>query len=208
MIKNNIIIRKLLSAPKKYEDIWQEMKDFTIDRNETTLDEIWQLEHASVFTLGQAGKTEHILSPNNIPIIHADRGGQVTYHGPGQLILYVLLDLKRKKKGIKQVVNILQQVIVDFLQEHKIAGYTKDDAPGVYVKEGKVCSLGLRVKQGCTYHGLSLNVDMDLTPFSFINPCGFPNQKVTQLKDLKLDLTLEQVANQISELLSLRLQTT
>lgn len=160
------------------------MRDFTDQRMTTTSSEIWLLQHPPVFTQGQAGKAEHLLKPGDIPVIQTDRGGQVTYHGPGQMIAYVLLGLKSAGLGIRQLVNKLEESVVMLLAEQGIVAQSRQDAPGVYVGEAKIASLGLRVRRGYSYHGLALNVDMDLSPFERINPCGMSGLKVTQLADL------------------------
>jgi lipoyl(octanoyl) transferase len=166
-----------------YQTIWQGMREFTDTRTPDTEDEIWFVQHPPVFTLGQSGKREHILQMTDIPIIQTDRGGQVTYHGPGQLIAYVLMDIKRKNLGVRRFVTLLEQSVVNLLSEYNITSTTRCTAPGVYVDEKKICSVGLRIRRGCSYHGLALNVDMDLKPFQLINPCGFPNLQVTQIKE-------------------------
>lgn len=166
------------------------MQAFTEQRDNTTEDEIWLLEHEPVFTQGMNGKPEHILNKTEIPVVEIDRGGQVTYHGPGQLIAYCLFDLKRKKFGIRQMVTALEDAVIDLLSDESIKAVARKDAPGVYVEGAKIAALGLRVKRGCSYHGLSLNVDMDLTPFKDINPCGYENLDVTQLKNLGIKTTL------------------
>jgi lipoyl(octanoyl) transferase len=163
---------------------WQAMKDFTEQRSDDTLDELWLLEHPAVFTQGQAGKAEHILQATSIPIVQSDRGGQVTYHGPGQIILYCLLNLKRKGLGVRDCVSLLEQVVIATLADFSIVAELKASAPGVYVAGSKIASLGLRVRKGCTYHGLSLNVNMDLSPFAAINPCGYQGLAMTQMADL------------------------
>mgnify|MGYP003562333994 FL=1 len=163
-----LIIRDL--GVVDYTETWQRMQQFTDNRDESTVDEIWLLEHPPVFTQGQAGKEEHLLFPGDIPVVKVDRGGQVTYHGPGQLVAYVLLDIKRRKIGVRELVTMIEQVIVGALAAHAVNAYARPDAPGVYVNEAKVASLGLRVRKGCTFHGLALNVAMDLSPFSRINP--------------------------------------
>jgi lipoyl(octanoyl) transferase len=163
------------------------MLDYTDARDASSPDQLWLLEHSAVFTLGQAGKTEHILDPGKIPIIQSDRGGQVTYHGPGQLIAYLLLDLRRARIGIRTLVSYLEEAVIALLKEYDITASARRDAPGVYVAERKVASLGLRVRRGCSLHGLSLNVDMDLSPFKRIDPCGYPGLDVTQLADLKIE---------------------
>jgi len=160
------------------------MRAFTDTRDLNTTDEIWLVEHPPVFTLGLNGKAEHILNAGDIPIVKCDRGGQVTYHGPGQLVVYTLLDLKRLKLGVKQLVTRLEQAVIDFLSSQHINAARKANAPGVYVDGAKIAALGLRVRRGCSYHGLSLNVDMDLKPFSRINPCGYEGLVSVQLRDL------------------------
>jgi len=160
------------------------MQAFTDAREPETPDELWLIEHPPVFTLGQAGRREHLLSPGAVPVIAVDRGGQVTYHGPGQLLAYLLLDLRRARLGVRQLVNLLERSVIGLLAEQGIEGRARPDAPGVYVEGRKIASLGLRVRRGCSFHGLSLNVDMDLEPFSRINPCGHPGMQVTQLADL------------------------
>ncbi len=166
---------------REYLATWQAMQAFTNQRTDETADEIWFIEHPPVYTLGQAGKREHILNAGNIPIIPVDRGGQVTYHGPGQLMVYVLLDLRRRQFGVRQLVTALEQSIIDFLADYEITAAAKPQAPGVYIGDAKVCSIGLRIRRGCSYHGLAFNVGMDLKPFSGINPCGFANLPITQL---------------------------
>lgn len=167
-----------------YNHCWQKMRDFTDQRDESSYDEIWLLQHQPVFTQGQNGKPEHILNPGDIPIIVTDRGGQVTYHGPGQLMVYTLLDIKRKQLSIRGLVTALEQAVIDFLQQHEISAYAKCDAPGVYVDTRKICSIGLRIRRGYTYHGIAFNVCMNLEPFGRINPCGFSNLTMTQLAEL------------------------
>lgn len=167
-----------------YAPTWAEMRAFTDARTHASDDELWLLQHPPVFTLGQAGRPEHILAPGAIPVVQTDRGGQVTYHGPGQLIAYLLLDLRRAGLGVKGLVHLLEQAVIDLLGEAGIQAQARPDAPGVYVAGAKIASLGLRVRRGCSYHGLALNVDMDLGPFSRINPCGYPGLAVTQLADL------------------------
>jgi lipoyl(octanoyl) transferase len=177
-----LVIRDLGS--QDYTTVWQAMQQFTDTRTVATADELWLLEHHSVFTQGQAGKEEHLLFPGDIPVVKVDRGGQVTYHGPGQLVVYVLLDLKRRNLGVRALVTLLEQVLVQLLQPYGINAYAKADAPGVYVDEAKIASLGLRVRKGCTFHGLALNVAMDLSPFSRINPCGYAGMQMIQCKDI------------------------
>lgn len=177
-----LVIRDLAIAD--YTAVWQAMQQFTDTRDANTADQLWLLEHQPVFTQGQAGKAEHLLFPGDIPVVKVDRGGQVTYHGPGQLVVYVLLDLKRRNLGVRQLVTLLEQVLIQLLAGYGINAYAKADAPGVYVADAKIASLGLRVRKGCTFHGLALNVDMDLTPFSRINPCGYAGMQMIQCKDL------------------------
>ena len=172
------------------------MQTFTEVRQADTLDEIWVLEHPPVYTLGMAGKREHLLNPGQIPVYSVDRGGQVTYHGPGQLVVYVLLDLKRRNWGVKQLVHALEQAVIDYLSSQHIQGQRRDKAPGVYVEGRKISALGLRIKRHCCYHGLSFNVNMDLTPFTGINPCGYAGLQVTQLQELGVDDSLPQVTQQ------------
>lgn len=181
-LANKLIIRDL--GLVDYVETWQRMQQFTDSRDEHTADELWLLEHPPVFTQGQAGKAEHLLFPGEIPVVQVDRGGQVTYHGPGQLVVYVLLNIKRRNLGVRQLVNLIEQSIIDTLAVHQLTAYAKADAPGVYVDEKKVASLGLRIRKGCSFHGLAMNVDMDLSPFSRINPCGYAGMQMIQTKDL------------------------
>lgn len=189
-----MIIRHLGLQP--YFEVWQDMKNFTLNRQEETQDECWLLEHLPVYTQGQAGKNEHILNPGNIPIVQSDRGGQVTYHGPGQLVLYTLINLTKRNLGIRTLVSDLQQLIILLLANYNIPATTLCEAPGVYVDNKKIASIGLRVKNGCTYHGLALNVGMDLTPFKGINPCGFSQLQMIQMKDFIANISLQEVAQQ------------
>ncbi|MBB4127232.1 lipoyl(octanoyl) transferase [Xanthomonas translucens] len=167
-----------------YEPVWRAMQRFTDARGDNSADELWVVEHDPVFTLGQAGKPEHVLAPGEIPVLHVDRGGQVTYHGPGQLVVYPLLDLRRLKIGVRDYVCRIEQAIIDTLDEWNILGQRRDGAPGVYVGAAKVAALGIRVRRGCTFHGLSFNVAMDLEPFHRINPCGYQGLQVTSVLDL------------------------
>ena len=189
----------------EYTATWQAMQAFTAQRNADTPDELWLLQHPPVFTLGLGGKREHILSTSDIPIIPIDRGGQVTYHGPGQVIAYVLLDLKRRGYGVRELVQRMEQALIDLLSAYGIAAVRRVKAPGVYVDERKIAALGLRIKQGRSYHGLALNVDMDLAPFLAINPCGYEGLEVTQLRALGIDETPEVVAHKLAELLKTHL---
>jgi len=181
-VTRQLLIREL--GTEDYTTVWQAMQQFTDQRNEQTLDQLWLLEHQPVFTQGQAGKEEHLLLPGDIPVVRVDRGGQVTYHGPGQLVVYVLLNLKRRNLGVRALVTLLEQVLIELLAAYGITAYAKADAPGVYVNEAKIASLGLRVRKGCTFHGLALNVDMDLSPFLRINPCGYAGMQMIQTKDI------------------------
>ncbi len=166
-----------------YQQTWQAMKDFTEQRSDTSADEIWLLEHPPVFTQGLAGKPEHLLNPENIPVIQSDRGGQVTYHGPGQLVVYTMLDLHRLSMGTRNLVRLLEQSVIEVLKGYDIVAENRCDAPGIYIAGAKICSIGLRVRKGCSYHGIAFNLNMDLQPFSRINPCGIQNLRMTQLAD-------------------------
>ncbi len=177
-----------------YEKVWHDMQSFTAARTATTPDELWLLEHPPVFTLGRNGKQEHLLGTGDIPVIPVDRGGQVTYHGPGQLLAYTLIDLNRRRLGVQSLVHFLEQAVIELLANHGVTAHRRDRAPGVYVDECKIAALGLRIRKGCAFHGLSLNVDMDLAPFSMINPCGFAGLQVTQMADLGISTPLEAVA--------------
>lgn len=195
MSQNTLIIRQLGLQP--WAPISQAMHDFTDQRGETSPDEIWLVEHLPVFTQGQAGKAEHLLGPGEIPVMQSDRGGQVTYHGPGQQVMYVLINLKRRKIGVRQLVTALEETVIATLEHFGIQAAAKADAPGVYVQDKKICSLGLRIRNGCSFHGLALNVDMDLTPFLRINPCGYAGMEMTQLSALKPGVTLADVQPQL-----------
>ncbi|MFC3627812.1 lipoyl(octanoyl) transferase LipB [Vogesella amnigena] len=180
-----------------YTPTWQAMQAFTDQRNADTPDELWCLEHPPVYTLGLAGKPEHLIMPSSIEVVKCDRGGQVTYHGPGQLVVYLMIDFKRMGIGVRELVRRIEQSVIDLLAELGIEAYGDVNAPGVYVAGEKIASLGLRIKNGAVYHGLSLNVDMDLTPFSWINPCGYAGLKVTQLKNHGISLTVTQTAEKL-----------
>ena len=198
-----LIIRNLGLVP--YSTVWEHMREFTDQRDQHTADEIWLVQHPPVFTLGQAGKPEHLLHPGDIPVVQSDRGGQVTYHGPGQLIGYLLLDLRRAKLGVRQLVTLIEQSIIALLDQYGIEAAARPEAPGVYVGQAKVAALGLRVRHGCSFHGLSLNVDMDLEPFSRINPCGYPGMAVTQLSALGAPRDISRVAADLVQQINLRL---
>lgn len=178
---------------KSYTETWALMKEFTDTRTKDTPDEIWFLQHPPVYTQGQAGKPEHILNAHQIPIVQSDRGGQVTYHGPGQLVVYVLIDLTRRKLGIRTLVCQLEKLLIQILSHFGVSATTKKGAPGVYIKDKKIASIGLRVRKGCTYHGIALNVAMDLSPFLGINPCGYEKLEMTQLADEVPGINVEQV---------------
>jgi lipoyl(octanoyl) transferase len=205
-ISNELVIRDL--GLECYTEVWHAMQNFTDQRDATTLDQLWLLEHQPVFTQGQAGKAEHLLLPGDIPVVKVDRGGQVTYHGPGQLVVYVLLDLKRRNLGVRHLVTLIEQVLVQLLQSYDIAAYAKPDAPGVYVDDAKIASLGLRVRKGCTFHGLALNVNMDLSPFSRINPCGYIGMQMVQCKDLHGPQTVAEAKQRIVQCFQQQLQVT
>ena len=175
-------VRELGLIP--YEPAWQAMQRFTDQRTAQTADEIWLLQHSPVFTQGQAGKAEHVLFPGDIPVVQVDRGGQVTYHGPGQLVGYLLLDVRRLGIGVRELVSRIEDSLIGLLASYEVEAYAKPDAPGVYVRDMKIASLGLRIRNGCSFHGLALNVDMELEPFRRINPCGYAGMVMTQLKDL------------------------
>ncbi len=177
------------------------MQNFTQQRDQKTQDEIWVVQHYPVFTLGRNGKREHILNAGDIPIIPIDRGGQVTYHGPGQLVIYLLIDLKRRQLGVRQLVTHIETAIIKFLATENIIANSNPKAPGVYVNNAKIAALGLRISKGCSTHGLSFNVDMDLTPFQHINPCGYKGLQITQCKDLGIKKTIPQIANELVQYL-------
>lgn len=182
MAEADLIVRHL--GLVDYLPTLEAMRALTAERDETTPDEIWLLQHPRVFTQGQAGKPEHLLAPGDIPVVQVERGGQVTYHGPGQLVGYLMLDLRRLDLGVRELVTAMEQALVEVLASYGVEAAPKADAPGVYVKGDKIASLGLRVRRGCSFHGLALNIDMDMTPFGRINPCGYAGLQMTQLKDL------------------------
>ena len=195
MNTQKVIIRQLGLQP--YEPVWQAMQSLTDTRGEQTQDEIWLVEHQPVFTQGQAGKAEHILMPGDIPVVQVDRGGQVTYHGPGQLTVYLMLDIKRMKIGVRQLVTAIEKAVVASLGLYRVEAYPRKDAPGVYVDKKKVCSLGLRIRKGCSFHGLALNVNMDLEPFSRINPCGYAELEMVDTARLGGPKTLSEASNSL-----------
>jgi lipoyl(octanoyl) transferase len=190
-----------------YQTVWQAMQDFTLQRNSDTPDELWIVEHPAVYTLGLNGKREHLLNTGDIPVIQSDRGGQVTYHAQGQVIIYTLLDIERLNLNIRQLVSLLEQTMIDTLAFYGIVAIAKADAPGVYVQGKKIGSIGIRIKQHCSYHGLSFNNDMDLTPFNFINPCGYKDLKVTQLRDLGVIIHTNALASLMSQAIITTLNT-
>ena len=185
------LLRDLGRQP--YEPVWRAMQAFTDTRDGSTSDELWLVEHDPVFTLGQAGKEEHVLMPGDIPVLHVDRGGQVTYHGPGQIVLYPLFDLKRLKVGVKDYVCRIEQAMIDTLADWNIHAVRREGAPGVYVNDAKIGALGIRVRRGCTFHGLAFNIAMDLEPFRRINPCGYQGLQVTSMLDLGGPSSLDEV---------------
>lgn len=193
------VVRRL--GRVEYEPAWRAMQDFTARRDAATPDELWLLEHPPVFTQGQAGKPEHLIAPTAIPVVPIDRGGQITYHGPGQLVAYVLVDLKRRGYGVRELVTRLEEAVIALLAAYDVAAERRAGAPGVYVGGAKIAALGLRVKQGRTYHGLALNVDMDLAPFALINPCGYPGLAVTQCRDVGVDLSMVQAEQALTDAL-------
>lgn len=193
-----LVIHRLGCQP--YELIWNKMKVFVSNRTADTTDELWLLEHHPVYTLGQAAKKEHVLNPGDIPLVQSDRGGQVTYHGPGQMIGYFLFDLQRRHLGIRTFVRQLEEVLIKLLTEYDIKAQGRCDAPGVYVGEKKIASIGLRVKNGYAYHGIALNVDMDLTPFAGINPCGYAKMPMTQISDYVPLITFDEVMDKAADI--------
>ncbi len=183
---------------EEYSSVFERMREFTLQRTSDTQDEFWCVEHPAVFTLGANADRQHILENTDIPIMQTDRGGQVTYHGPGQIIHYLLVDLKRKKIGVKKLVEHIEQALVDLLSGYGVRAQARADAHGVYVDNAKIASLGLRVHSGCSYHGLALNVDMDLTPFNLINPCGYAGLKITQLADLGVKQDKQAITSELN----------
>ena len=195
----SLVVKTLGEEP--YTETWQAMKKFTDSREAHAPDEIWFVQHPPVFTLGQAGKVEHLLTPGDIPVVHSDRGGQVTYHGPGQLVCYLLIDVRRRKLGVRDLVTAIEQSIVQLIKAYGVVSESKREAPGVYVDGRKLAALGLRIRKGCSYHGLSLNVDMDLEPFSNINPCGFEGLEVIDMKRLGIDRSMTEVMEALTDIL-------
>ncbi|MEL7293465.1 MAG: lipoyl(octanoyl) transferase LipB [Pseudomonadota bacterium] len=194
---NQLVVKHL--GRQDYEPIWQAMHDFTDNRTEETADEVWLVEHNPVFTQGQAGKAEHLLNTGDIPVVQSDRGGQVTYHGPGQLVAYFLINLRRKKLGVRDLVTHIENLVINTLKAYNIESTARPDAPGVYVDGRKICSLGLRIRKGCSFHGLALNVNMDLSPFQRINPCGYAGMEMVQVSQLGGPDDVIQVENKLVE---------
>lgn len=198
-----LIVRNL--GRRDYEPVWREMEAFTRGRTAETVDELWFVEHPPVYTQGVGGKAEHVLDPHGIPVVRTNRGGQVTYHGPGQIVAYVLLDIRRKKINVRQLVSHLERAVIELLQGYGIAAEARADAPGVYVDGDKVAALGLRVSRGCSYHGLALNVDIDLSPFDWINPCGYQGLKVTRMRDLGITDSRDAIREKLERILAGRM---
>ncbi len=190
----------------EYEPTWRAMQRFTAERTADTPDELWLVQHPPTYTQGQAGKPEHLLNLTDIPVVQIDRGGQVTYHGPGQIVAYLLLDLRRWKINVRELVRLMENSVIDVLAEHGVTAAGREDAPGVYVGDAKIASLGLKIKNGCCYHGLAFNVEMDLTPFSYINPCGYAGLRVTQAREVGITTPLAELEQRLAQLLSSRLQ--
>ena len=190
-----------------YETAWRDMQTFTNNRDRNTPDELWFLEHPPVFTLGRNGKQEHLHRTGMIPVINVDRGGQVTYHGPGQLVVYILLDINRRQLGVQSLVRILEQSVIDLCADYSINAQRREKAPGVYIGDHKLAALGLRIRKGCSFHGLSLNIDMDLAPFSMIDPCGYAGMEVTQLRDLGVESSMQAITDRLQNHLEKLLET-
>ena len=182
-----------------YEPTWRAMQCFTDERTADTLDEIWLVQHPPTYTQGQAGKPEHLLNPTDIPVVKIDRGGQITYHGPGQIVAYLLLDLRRWKINVRELVRLMEQAVIDLLAEYDVAAQGREEAPGVYVGNAKIAALGLKIKKSCSYHGLSFNVDMDLSPFDNINPCGYEGLRVTQAIEVGISVPWEELQAQLTQ---------
>ncbi|PKF62954.1 octanoyltransferase [Psychromonas sp. psych-6C06] len=203
-LSKQLTLRYLGSQP--YLETWQAMSDFTNLRDELSRDEIWVVEHPAVFTQGSAGKAEHLLQQSDIPVVKSDRGGQITYHGPGQLIVYLLIDIRRKAFNVRSLVTMIEQSIITLLNDHQVQAIAKPDAPGVYVNGKKIASLGLKIRRGCSFHGLALNVDMDLSPFLQINPCGYAGLEMTQCKQEGITLGVSELAPLLIEKMNQQLQ--
>ena len=193
----SVLVRSL--GLVEYLPTWDAMKQFTAERTAETRDEIWLAQHPPTYTQGLAGKPEHLLRPTDIPVIKIDRGGQITYHGPGQIVAYLLLDLRRWKINVRELVRLMERAVIDLLGEYGVAATGREDAPGVYVNDAKIASLGLKIRHGCCYHGLALNVDMDLTPFANINPCGHAGLRVTQTCELGIAAGISELQAQLAQ---------
>jgi len=189
-----------------YQEVWDEMVQFTRNRNARTQDEVWLLQHHPVYTQGTSCQEEPESNDSTIPVIHSDRGGHITYHGPGQLIAYLLMDIKRLNTGPKSFVKLMEQIVINFLGEYGVTGQRVPGAPGVYIGEEKIAALGLRISRGCCYHGISINIDMDLSPYKWINPCGYPRLRVTQLKNHVHNVNLDQAQRKLKNQLSKKIR--
>ncbi|EJE4695715.1 lipoyl(octanoyl) transferase LipB [Vibrio parahaemolyticus] len=196
-MQHQLVVKRL--GRQDYEPVWKAMHEFTDQRTEDTPDEVWLVEHNPVFTQGQAGKAEHLINTGDIPVVQSDRGGQVTYHGPGQLVAYFLINLRRKKLGVRDLVTTIENLVINTLKAYNIDSAARPDAPGVYVDGKKICSLGLRIRKGCSFHGLALNVNMDLTPFLRINPCGYAGMEMVQVSQFNGPSDVETVEKQLIE---------
>ncbi|EGQ8007708.1 lipoyl(octanoyl) transferase LipB [Vibrio parahaemolyticus] len=196
-MQHQLVVKRL--GRQDYEPVWKAMHEFTDQRTEETPDEVWLVEHNPVFTQGQAGKAEHLINTGDIPVVQSDRGGQVTYHGPGQLVAYFLINLRRKKLGVRDLVTTIENLVINTLKAYNIDSAARPDAPGVYVDSKKICSLGLRIRKGCSFHGLALNVNMDLTPFLRINPCGYAGMEMVQVSQFNGPSDVETVEKQLIE---------
>ncbi|WP_277445764.1 lipoyl(octanoyl) transferase LipB [Vibrio parahaemolyticus] len=196
-MQHQLVVKRL--GRQDYEPVWKAMHEFTDQRTEETPDEVWLVEHNPVFTQGQAGKAEHLINTGDIPVVQSDRGGQVTYHGPGQLVAYFLINLRRKKLGVRDLVTTIENLVINTLKAYNIDSAARPDAPGVYVDGKKICSLGLRIRTGCSFHGLALNVNMDLTPFLRINPCGYAGMEMVQVSQFNGPSDVETVEKQLIE---------
>ncbi|TOD73352.1 lipoyl(octanoyl) transferase LipB [Vibrio parahaemolyticus] len=196
-MQHQLVVKRL--GRQDYEPVWKAMHEFTDQRTEETPDEVWLVEHNPVFTQGQAGKAEHLINTGDIPVVQSDRGGQVTYHGPGQLVAYFLINLRRKKLGVRDLVTTIENLVINTLKAYNIDSAARPDAPGVYVDDKKICSLGLRIRKGCSFHGLALNVNMDLTPFLRINPCGYAGMEMVQVSQFNGPSDVETVEKQLIE---------
>ncbi|ELB2077613.1 lipoyl(octanoyl) transferase LipB [Vibrio parahaemolyticus] len=196
-MQHQLVVKRL--GRQDYEPVWKAMHEFTDQRTEETPDEVWLVEHNPVFTQGQAGKAEHLINTGDIPVVQSDRGGQVTYHGPGQLVAYFLINLRRKKLGVRDLVTTIENLVINTLKAYNIDSAARPDAPGVYVDGKKICSLGLRIRKGCSFHGLALNINMDLTPFLRINPCGYAGMEMVQVSQFNGPSDVETVEKQLIE---------